>query len=195
MPGGRVPPQPIVLATSNPAKRVQLRWLLEGLPLRTVDPEPLDVAEDAADLAGNAAAKALAHSSRGLAIASDGGLEVPALGVAWQTVSTRRLGQQRLRQLTAGLSDSRVRWWEAVAIAERGRLLASWTESGTEGVLAPEPWPPPTDFWVWDIFAFPELEKTWSEVSREERAVVDRAWTALKQHVQEFFQAHLSCRP
>lgn len=180
--------QTIVLASSNPAKRHQLRWLLEGLPLQPVDPRPLEIPEDAADLASNAAAKALAHSDQGLAIASDGGLEVPALSAAWRPELTGRSGQRRLCELAANLSDRRVRWSEAVAIAHRGRLLASWTESGTEGVLAPEPWPAPRSFWVWDIFVFPELSKTWANLTADERANVDRSWTSLKSRVREFFR-------
>lgn len=183
----------IALATSNPAKREQLRWLLAGLPLQPNDVSPVEVIEDAPDLAGNAIAKALAYSASGLAIASDGGLEVPSLGVAWQPVRTGRQGQRRLRELTAGLADRHVRWSEAVAIAERGRLLASWTESGTEGLLAQEPWPRSSDFWVWDIFVFPDLGQIWAQLAPNERAGVDLTWMALKRDVQEFFQTSWSC--
>lgn len=178
----------IVLATGNPTKRKQLRWLLEGLPLQLDEGTPMVVPEEAADLAGNASAKALAYSADGLAIASDGGLEVPALGAAWQPLLTRRQGQQRLRQLTAGLMDRRARWSEAVALAERGQLLASWTESGTEGLLAPEPWPEPSDFWVWDIFVFPELGKSWAQLTDVERAAMDKTWMRLKRDVRAFFR-------
>jgi inosine/xanthosine triphosphate pyrophosphatase family protein len=183
--------QPIVLATSNAAKRAQLRWLLEGLPLQPVEAAvALDVPETAADLSGNAAAKALAYSSEGLAIASDGGLEVPALAGRWDPLLTQRQGRTRLRQLAAGLSDRRVLWSEAVAIAEGGQLLATWTESGTEGVLASEPWPAASEFWAWDIFAFPEVGKVWAALSPAERELVDLTWGRLKANVQEFLRAN-----
>jgi inosine/xanthosine triphosphate pyrophosphatase family protein len=178
----------IILATSNPAKSEQLRWLMEGLPLLPVKPEPREVAEDSSDLARNAAAKALAYSGAELAIASDGGLEVPALGDAWRPALTRRQGQARLGELTGSLADRQVNWSEAVAIAEHGQLLASWTESGTRGFLAAEPWPAPSDFWVWDIFVFPELRKTWAQLAPTERAEVDHTWSRLKNHVQAFFR-------
>lgn len=176
----------IVLATANPAKRAQLRWLLAGLPLEPLDAPRLDVPETAADLAGNAALKALAYSAADLAIASDGGLELPA-APTWDPVLTHRQGQLRLREIAVGLANRRVRWSEAVAIAEGGRLLASWTESGTEGVLAPEPWPEPSGFWVWDIFEFPALGKTWTRLTHAERELVDHTWLALRRHVQAFF--------
>ena len=177
----------ILLGTSNPAKEKQLRWLLEGLRLEPRAVEPLDVVEDSADIGDNAAIKALAYSAGGLAIASDGGLDVPALGASWQAARTRRQGQAGLRRLTAGLEDRRVRWIEAVAVAEHGRLLASWTGSGTQGVLVEEPWPEPANFWVWDIFLFPELDKTWAQLSPAQREAVDVTWMALKAHVQAFF--------
>jgi inosine/xanthosine triphosphate pyrophosphatase family protein len=178
--------RPIVLATSNPAKRAQLRWVLEGLPFEPLDVEPLDVVEAGPDLAANAAAKALAHSASGLSIASDGGLEVPGLAGRWDPLLTHRQGQDKLRELAASLEDRRTRWSEAVAVAYRGRLLAVWTESGTEGVLAPEPWPPPGDFWVWDVFHFPEVGKVWSRLSAAERERVDHTWLALKAALRAF---------
>jgi len=177
----------IVLASSNPAKREQLRWLLDGLDLRPVSGPAVEVPEDAPDLAGNAALKALASSAEGLAIASDGGLEVPALAGLWDPLRTHRQGQARLRELAAGLADRRVAWAEAVAIAECGELLASWTCRGTEGLLAPEPWPEPRAFWVWDIFLFPALGKTWAQLTPEEREHVDLTWTSLRREVQAFF--------
>ncbi|HLY63969.1 MAG TPA: hypothetical protein VKU60_00425, partial [Chloroflexota bacterium] len=85
----------------------------------------------------------------------------------------------------------RVRWREAVAIADAGQVLATWIASGTEGELAPEPWPAPGEFWVWDIFTFPELGKPWSHLTPAERAAVDHTWTALKRQVQAFFRDQL----
>ena len=181
------PARTIVLASGNPAKRDQLRWLLRGLPLEPLERAMPVVAETASTQTGNAAAKALAASSHGLAVASDGGLEVPALGDAWQPLLTRRQGQARLRELAAGLTDRRVRWREAVALAERGRLLASWEEAGTQGLLLPEPWPePPGDFWAWEIIVLPGLGKTWAQANPDERQRWDLTWTRLKAHVQAF---------
>jgi inosine/xanthosine triphosphate pyrophosphatase family protein len=184
---------PIVLATSNAAKRQQLRWLLDGLPLEPRPAASVPAPETAPDLAGNAALKAVAYSAEGLTIASDGGLEVPALAGAWDPLLTRRQGQARLRELTAQLADRRVTWSEAVAVAERGQLLAVWTESGTEGVLAPEPWPAPaSEFWVWDIFVFPAAGKVWAALSAAEREVLDLTWSRLRAHVQGFFEVRLA---
>ncbi|MFI5268431.1 MAG: non-canonical purine NTP pyrophosphatase [Chloroflexota bacterium] len=183
---------PIVLATSNAAKRAQLRWLLAGLPLEPAPAPPVSVAETALDLAGNAVLKAVAYSSDGLAIASDGGLEVPALAGRWDPLLTHRQGQARLRELAAGLSDRRVFWSEAAAVAEQGQVLGVWTASGTAGVLAPEPWPPASELWVWDVFFFPAVGKVWAALSPTERKVVDLTWGRLRADVRELFQAWLA---
>ena len=175
----------IVLATSNPAKRQQLRWLLAGLPVEPVEAAAREVPETAPDLAGNASAKALAYAAHGLAIASDGGLEVPALSGRWSPLLTGRLGQAKLHELAQGLADRRVSWSEAVALADHGRLLAVWTESGTKGILAADPWPAPSDFWVWDIFLFPAVGKVWSALDAGERNALDPTWTRLRARVRE----------
>ncbi|SRR5581483_1249048 len=182
-----MPERTIVLGSGNAAKREQLRWLLEGLPLVALQPASIAVDETAEDLEGNARLKALAHSARGLAIASDGGLELPGAAGRWDPVLTQRMGQAGLRRVVSGIEKRTARWREAAAIADRGRLLVSWTESGTEGVLAPEPWPEPGDFWVWDIFVFPDLGKRWAHLTPAERLQVDVTWSRLKEHVRAFF--------
>ena len=178
-------PREIVLATSNPAKRSQLRWLLDGLDLTVTEAPPRQVDEAASDFAGNASLKALAYSEQGLSIASDGGLEVPALAGRWDPLLTRRQGRDYLSQLTHDMADRRVRWIEAVAIADHGRITGCWTASGTKGVLAPEPWPErPGHFWVWEVFLFPRLGKVWADLSPDEREQVDLTWLELKRAVQ-----------
>src|SRR5436305_13496014 len=88
----------LLLATTNPAKLVQLRGLVEGLPLRVITPADLpgiapSIEEDGPDFAANAAQKARGWSVAAggiLAVASDGGLETPALGERWTALRTRR---------------------------------------------------------------------------------------------------------
>jgi hypothetical protein len=179
-----------VLASSNPSKRRQLAWLLEGLPLEPVEVATRPAEETARSFRGNAELKALAYGvEEGLAIASDGGLEVPALGDAWDPLRTRRLGQTTLRELTHELPERpSVRWREGVAIADGGVILASWEEAATQGVLKAEPWPAPTDHWVWDIFENSQVGKVWSDLTGDELDSWELTWTRLKAHVQAFFR-------
>ena len=102
---------PILLATGNPAKQQTLRWLLEGLDLRPTTPEQLgleSVPEEEGDThQAIARLKAQEWSLAGstLAIASDGGLVLPALGAGkgsapMKTPRLNRSGPPRYGQLT-----------------------------------------------------------------------------------------------
>ena len=86
----------ILLATGNPAKQQTLRWLLEGLPLMAVTPKELGIdsipeehGETHEDIA-RLKAKDWSQASSMLAIASDGGLVIPALGNNWESRFTHR---------------------------------------------------------------------------------------------------------
>ena len=76
----------LLLATNNPGKVREFRRLLAGLPFAVVTPHELgialDVVEDGASYAENAAKKARAFAAAGrcLALADDSGIEVDALG-------------------------------------------------------------------------------------------------------------------
>jgi XTP/dITP diphosphohydrolase len=79
----------LLIATSNPGKREEIRELLGGLPLnlltlKDVGLDHMDVPEDATTIEGNARLKAAAYveASHLLTLADDTGLFVDALGGA-----------------------------------------------------------------------------------------------------------------
>ena len=90
------PVHPVLLATTNPAKAAKLRWLLDGLPIATInlaDLPPQPAPEESGDsFMANALIKAAYWSGHydGDVIASDGGVTVPALGDRWDRVTTGR---------------------------------------------------------------------------------------------------------
>lgn len=198
------PGEALLLATRNPAKVEALRALVEGLPLRPVTPQEAGVelpeAEEGETHREVAAAKAVEASRRfgGLALASDGGLVVPALGEGWRSLFTRRFAgpgatdEERARALLArmrGLAGEarRALWVEAVALAGRGRLLGVWEAQGGEGGILAEGWDPsrpPGAFWVWHLWYFPDLGKTFEEMTPEERARVGDPWARLRSPVR-----------
>src|SRR6185436_954309 len=99
-PGSRVT-RPLVFATRNPGKLVELRELLPGLDVLGVDEAAArlrraipEVVEDADTFAGNAAKKALevSRATEFPALADDSGLEVDALGGAPGVWSARYAG-------------------------------------------------------------------------------------------------------
>ena len=159
------PGQPAVrllIATTNPAKADRLRRAVAGWPFEALLPSglpgsgpPPPPAESGASHLEIAVNKARAWSERTgiLSIASDGGLAVPALGNAWDSLTTRRSAggdaddAQRLRRLIDLMEphegeSRRASWTEAVASpaarkqSARGRSRALRATS-----LAPPPRP------------------------------------------------------
>ena len=198
---------PILLGTSNPSKQETLVWLLEGLPLTPTSPSQLglsDLLEEHGDTHQEiATAKALAwsRSSSMLTIASDGGLVLPALGNAWESRYTHRFAgpsatnTQRVERLLELMEpfhgeQRQATWVEAVAVADRGEILASWELKGATGVIADNPAAMPgiEGFWAFSLWRFPALGKTYDQLTQEEREELDDHWAQLRTKVQEFFR-------
>ena len=140
----------ILLASGNADKQRMLRWLLDGLDVPAFTPAELGVSADpdeSGDTHEAIARSKAAEWSRvaGMpAIASDGGLLVPALGANWESRYTRRFAgpaandaerQRRLLELLrpyAG-NDRQAAFVEALAIADGGQTIASWVVPGERG--------------------------------------------------------------
>jgi inosine/xanthosine triphosphate pyrophosphatase family protein len=198
---------PILLATGNGDKQNAFRLLLDGLPFRPVTPNELGVSaspdEDGDTHEAIARKKSEEWSKAGsmLAIASDGGLVVPALGPAWQSRHTRRFAgpavddSQRvdrfleLMEPYAG-TDRAASWAEALAIAYKGRLLASWELIGATGEISEtrQPGPAP-EFWAFTVWNFPKHGKTYNELTPEELESLNDHWTRLGYLVRRFFRS------
>ncbi len=200
---------PILLATTNPAKEQTFRWLLEGLPLSHMTPAQLAL-EDVPQEEGEtheaiARSKAELWSLAGsmLAIASDGGLVLPALGGRWESRYTHRFAgpaaddADRLARLLELMRpfqgpDREASWREAVAIADRGRTLVSWELKGGTGLIADSPGDPyhVPGFWAFSVWYFPQFGKIYPQLSPAERASLDDHWTRLRQLVQRYFRSY-----
>lgn len=142
----------LLLATTNPAKLARLRLLLDDLPgVELVVPtQPVAVQESAGSLLGNAIdkARAWACATRLPAVATDGGLSVPALGRRWRPALTRRAAgesaspEQHAAHLLGLLEDiegdgRRAYQSEAIALAAPdGELLGVWSARGPRRVVA-----------------------------------------------------------
>ena len=206
---------PIILGTGNPAKQGMLRWLLEGLPLSPVTPEQLSLEALPDEEEGEtheeiARTKAERWSAAGsaLCIATDGGLVVPALGPRWESRFTHRFagpeatdGDRRrallelMRPHTGAAREAS--WLEALAIADRGRVLASWERAGATGVVADHPGHDPEipGFWFFSLWHFPGVNKTYNQLSEAERAAMDDHWRGLRGLVHRFFHCHFVTPP
>ena len=202
---------PIVLGTGNPAKTDALRRLLEGLPLEPVSPSRLGLAAEPEESGDShlaiAALKAQDWSRAGsmLAIASDGGLHIPALGTQWDSRYTHRFAgpdaddaqrRDRLLELMSPFTgeDRRATWVEALAVAHRGRLLAAWELYGATGVIADRASTPPLSpgFWAFSVWRFPGYDKTYDQLSPQELEDLDDHWLRLRRLAQGFLRRYLA---
>lgn len=197
---------PVLLATGNPAKQEALRSLLEGLPLRPVTPGELGIEADPDETAETheaiAVEKAVTWSRIAglLAIASDGGLIVPALGHNWESRYTHRFAgpaaddDERRRRLLELLEaktgkEREASWVEALAVADSGRPLKSWELRGGQGVISRtmEPGIHSAGFWVFSLWYFPELGKYYNQLTDLEKESLGDHWATLKQLVRTYF--------
>lgn len=195
--------QPLLLATSNPAKAAKLRWLLEGLPFAledlTAHPAIALPDETGGSFADNARLKAQAASSAfgGLALASDGGVEIPALGERWEPLRTGRAAgpnatdadkAHHLLALMRGLTGAArtVQWSEAVALAAGGETIALWEASATRGVLTEsyDATNARPGFWVYSLWYFPAFGRRYVDLTPEELEGVDGTWMALREQAR-----------
>ena len=198
-----------MLATGNSDKQKAFQSMLNGLPLRLVAPAELGIAastqEDGDTHEAIAVEKAVKWSKAGsmLAIASDGGLVIPALGSAWESRHTRRFAgpeidaddAQRVGRLLELMEPHTgaartASWAEALAIAYKGRPVASWEILGATGEIsqARQPGSVP-EFWAFTVWNFPQYGKTYNQLAPQELESLNDHWSRLGQLVRRFFQS------
>jgi XTP/dITP diphosphohydrolase len=178
-------PQPIqvFLASSNPGKLREYRVLSGDSPVElALLPNFTEVPlfeETALTFAENSAGKALHYSrfATGTVLADDSGLVVPALGGAPGVYSARYAGpgasdsdrvQKLLREMSALSGDDRkARFVCVTTLAQNGRAVAILSDSA-EGVIAKAP-QGSGGFGYDPVFFFPQLCRTYAEITREEK--------------------------
>ncbi|MYD36383.1 MAG: hypothetical protein F4X20_05135 [Dehalococcoidia bacterium] len=197
-----MPPR-ILLGSTNPAKIDRLRDCLEGWAFDFITVDNLPPHEPPEETGSThleiAEAKAVdwARISGGLAIASDGGIDIPALGPNWDSLLTRRAaGQdatdedrvQHLPELMEHLesnSDREATWKEALVIALPPGIVQTWEVTGPTGVIQREPSAKRIEgFWLASLWYFPDMRKTYTELTTSELAQVGDPWLNLKSQVQ-----------
>jgi XTP/dITP diphosphohydrolase len=178
-------PQPIqvFLASSNPGKLREYRVLAGDSPIELAllpnfsEIPPFE--ETAPTFAENSAGKALYYSrfATGTVLADDSGLVVPALNGAPGVFSARYAGpgasdadrvQKLLREMTALIGDDRkARFVCVTTLAQNGRFIAVFSDS-VDGVIATSPHGS-EGFGYDPVFFFPQLGRTYAEITREEK--------------------------
>ncbi len=199
-----MPPR-ILLGSTNPAKINRLRGCLEGwaFDFITVDELPLHEAPEETGSThleiAEAKAVAWAQISGGLAIASDGGIDIPALGPNWDSLLTRRAAgedatdEDRIHHLLELMehletdADREATWKEALAIATPSGIVQTWEVVGPTGVIRNEPSAKRIEgFWLAGLWYISALGKTYTELSLEELRPARDPWLRLAADVQRW---------
>ena len=190
--------QTLVIATRNPGKTVEIRDLLEGFPveIKNLDdfgPIP-EVEEDGETFDDNAYKKAVfAANVLGVpALADDSGLVVEALDGAPGVYSARYAGEnatdeQRVSKLLKEMKNAtnRKAAFECViSIAVPGGAALTY-EGRCEGVIAEQP-AGENGFGYDPVFYYPPLQKTFAQLTREEKSRISHRGRALGEVRHEF---------
>ena len=188
----------IVIATRNPGKTAEIRDLLEGFPVDIKDlsdfgPIP-EVEEDGATFDENAYKKS-SFTARILgcpALADDSGLTVAALNGAPGVFSARYGGEglsdeERCRRLLSemrGRGDRRAAFECVISLAVPAGPGMNY-EGRCEGLLLEAP--AGTNGFGYDpVFLYPPFNRTFAELSREEKSRVSHRGKAMRELRGEF---------
>jgi len=188
----------LVIATTNPGKTVEIRDMLQSFPVNIknlADFGPIPpVVEDGETFDENAYKKASFVSKiLGLpALADDSGLVVDALGGAPGVYSARYAGEnatddQRYTKLLSemkGMANRKAAFECVLSIAvPLGPALTY--EATCEGLIAEAP-AGEGGFGYDPVFYYPPLEKTFGQLTLEEKSRVSHRGKALQELSQEF---------
>ncbi len=192
------PPITLVIATRNKGKCAEIRELLAGYPVTIRDltdfgPIP-EAVEDGVTFDDNAYKKA-SFTARVLglpALADDSGLVVAALGGAPGVLSARYAGPQatdaeRCRRVLAemaGKPDRRAAFECVISVAVPTGAALTY-EGRCEGLITEVP-AGENGFGYDPIFYHPALEKTFAQLTREEKSRVSHRGKALRELRSEF---------
>ena len=177
-------PMQVLLATSNPHKLEEVAAILgdigiEVVGLDVLDETPPEPVEDAASFEGNARLKAVGYArmTGRRCLADDSGLEVSALGGAPGVNSSRYAGNSatdtdRIEYLLNKLKNHGISPWKAKF---RCVIAIAWNQDDVElhvgecfGLIVDQR-SGEAGFGYDPIFLIPELGKTMSELSVEEK--------------------------
>jgi XTP/dITP diphosphohydrolase len=188
----------LVLASRNPGKTYEIKDLLKDYPVRIRNLDefgPIPEVEEDGDTFDENAYKKASFTARVLglpALADDSGLVVEALDGAPGVLSARYAGNsasdaQRCQKLLAEMKDktNRRAAFECVISIAAPTGPALTYEARCEGLITEKP-VGENGFGYDPVFYYPPLEKTFAEMTREEKGRVSHRGKALAEVKTEF---------
>ncbi len=187
----------ILITSNNPHKIEKLKNILQNFfeqidTLQTIKIVE-DIEETGTTFEENARIKALAFSDKydGYVIATDGGVDIPALE-NWNSLFTRRFAGEnvddffRLDTILQMMEskqggDRRMIWREAVAVAYKDKIIHSETVDGIEGVMQNkyDKNKYKKGIWLCSLFFFPQFNKNFFDLDSHEVEQVEISWVRI----------------
>lgn len=188
----------LVIATRNPNKTAEIRDLLDGFPIviKSLDDfGPIPPVEEDGDTFDDNAYKKASFTAKVLgvpALADDSGLVVDALGGAPGVYSARYAGENasdeekylKLLSEMKGQTNRRAAFECVISVAVPGGPALTY-EARCEGVITEEP-AGHSGFGYDPIFYYPQLGKTFAQLTMDEKSRISHRGKALRELRQEF---------
>jgi len=195
----------ILIGTKNEYKATEIASLLEGLHdlkihyLAELDLN-LKIEEEQNTLKKNAGKKALEISkfTKWYVLASDGGVDIPALGDKWDILKNQRIvGEgstdlekaQKLLKLMKELKNEKRKssYRLALALARKGKLI--WTDEKVtdKGIIAKNLYDKniPPYRWMGHLWYYPQFKKVFNQLSGDEKLKVRQRGKSLRMSLQK----------
>jgi XTP/dITP diphosphohydrolase len=202
----------IILGTRNPHKKEKLKWIVEGFFGEVLElNSTIDVEENGDSFEENAKIKALAiaKTENTFAIATDGGVLIPALGKDWNALLTRRFAGEEditdfdrmnvlLEMMKGRKGEERtITWKESIAIASPQKVIFSMEVDGDTGSLqeAYDPKQYKEGIWLCTLWSYPQFGgRNFFDLNEEEKKYGEISWWKLRDGTREFLTKHFSIR-
>ena len=186
----------ILIATSNPHKQKKLIGIVNGYYVAKIEKNLKPIEEKGTTFIEVARNKAIDYSKKYncLAISTDGGAVIPALK-SWEPMKTRRFGKtdkeriEKLLFLMEKIKNRKVEWYEAIAMAKKGKLLFSAQAQAMDGEIAYSFNPKfyKEGIWLCSITNFSQFKnKNFFELTDSERKKTEDSWKKLKEKFAKF---------
>lgn len=194
----------MLIASRNPHKIVKIKEIVDGLgtavtlkdaglayEFKEDGKTPMEIAQKKAEF--------YSKKFKGIAIATDGGVEIPALK-DWNPCLTKRFGGERMTDFermdlllrkTAHLkgAERTVYWNECVSIAENGKTLFSFQAAGDTGLLQTsyDPKKYREGIWVCSLWHYPQFGKNFFDLTPQElESSAETSWARICKEVRKF---------
>jgi len=194
----------LLIATTNPGKIAEIKAFLSTMPFKLITladlPEAISVPEEnAGNVTGNALIKAryYAEKTGHLTLVDDIGLFINSLK-GWPGAEAADVAptvEERIEKVLVTLQDETDRraYWEATLVLVDPDSSVEFIAHGkTEGEIASEPVITGNGFGYDPIFFLPELQKTFSELTVNEKNAVSargKALIRIKHHLHNTYVA------